>query len=218
MGILLQDFETFDLWEEELDDVENFTKFVFGVYYEHHWQSFPPIEEVEACVKEDLARYPHTHFYTLKTKQGRIFGTINASVWLGTYELAFEQEYNLSIRGLIETRDLAPPQVWHIGRFAIDRKFINENETLSAKQMFFFKLLMVCAFVHVCKDPNNLMIVESEVKLWRIGKLLGISTEALGEARMVLGSESFPAIDTGAGLKSFVDKHKHLLCYDIQSK
>ena len=218
MALLLQNFETFDLWQEEFCDVADFTRFVFGVYYEHHWQSSPPIEEVVACIREDETRFPHTHFYTLRTKQGKIFGAINASLWQGTYQLAFEREYNLSIRELIKTRNLNPPQVWHVGRFAIDRKFINQHETLKATQGLFFKLLMTCAFTHVCTHPNNLMIVESEVKLWRIGKLLGISCETLAEARMVLGSESFPAIDTGAGLQSFVDKHKHLLCYEIQPK
>jgi len=212
-GILLQKFGDFELWRIEFPDVASFTKFVFSVYYEHHWQSEPPIEEVEACIKEDLARYSYTHFYALKTKDGRIFGTINASLWQDTYTLAFEREYNINISELIKTRGLNPPQVWHVGRFAIDRKFINQNEKLKAKQGLFFKLLMTCAFAHVCTHPDNLMIVESEVKLWRIGKLLGISCEALGESRMVLGSESFPAIDTGAGLQPFVDKHKYLLKY-----
>ncbi len=62
MANLLQSFETFDLWEEELHDVENFTKFVFGVYYEHHWQSLPPIEEVESCVKEPIATFPDFYY------------------------------------------------------------------------------------------------------------------------------------------------------------
>jgi len=213
MGKLLQNFEAFDLWKEELCDVANVTKFVFDVYYEHFWKSQPPIEEVEACIKEDLTRYPNTHLYTLKTKDGQIFGAINAVLWKGTYELAFEREYNLNIRELIKTRGLNPPQVWHLGRFAIDRKFVNENQVLKGTQTLFFKLLMTCAFSHVCTDPNNIMIAESEVQLWKVGKLLGISSEILGEARMVLGCESLPVIDTGAGLQSFVDKHKHLLNY-----
>jgi len=213
MGKLLQNFETFDLWREELCDIANFTQFVFDVYYEHHWQSQPPKEEVDACIKEDLARFPYTHYYALKTKEGQIFGTINTALWQGTYELAFEREYNLNIRELIKTRELNPPQVWHVGRFAIDRKFINQNESLKATQGLFFKLLMTCAFMPVCADPNNLMIAESEVQLWKIGKRLGIFSETLSESRMVLGSESFPVLDTGSGLQPFVDNHKHLLSY-----
>jgi|GEM_PF-2034241 len=213
MAKLLQNFEAFDLWEEELCDIANFTQFVFGVFYEHHWQSQPPVEEVEACIKEDLARYPNTHFYTLKTKDKRIFGSITACLWNGEPKLTLEREYNLNIRELIKARGLNPPQMWHLGRIAIDRNIINQDQMLKKTQGMFFKLLMTCAFSHVCTDPNNIMIAESEVQLWKVAKLLGISSEILGEARLSLGTESFPVIDTGAGLQPFVNKHKHLLNY-----
>lgn len=83
MGKLLQTFETFDLWKPEQSDLVDFTKFVLRIYYRHHLHVSAPIEEVEACIKEDLTFFASTHFYELKTKEGEIFGTINVRLWDG---------------------------------------------------------------------------------------------------------------------------------------
>jgi hypothetical protein len=213
MARFLQRFDAFDLWKMEQDDLADFTKFVLRIYYEHHLQTPAPIEEVEACIKEELQLYPDTHFYALKTKDGNIFGTINACLWDGKEKLAIEREYDLDLKQLIETRGLNPPQVWHIGRFAIDRKFINENQSLRALQGLYFKLLIVHAFAHISTHPDNLAIAECDRKLQSILVRLGISSEELGSERFVLGSQALPILNTGAGVRAFVDKHKHLLSY-----
>lgn len=211
MGYVLQNFDAFDLWRIEHCDLADFTKFVLRINYEHHLNVNPPAEEIEAYIKEDERLHKCTHSYALKTKAGQIFGTINACLWDGKAEMAIERIYNISISQLIEARNSTPPEVWHIGRFAIDRKIIEQNESLRAKQGFFFKLLMTQAFAHICTNPDNLMIVECDKKLWKTGKLFGIFSESLSDGLFVLGSETLPVIDTGAGLRPFYRKHKHLL-------
>jgi hypothetical protein len=186
---------------------------VLRIYYEHHLHISPPIEEVERCIKEDERLYPYSKFYALKTKKGQIFGTINVCLWNGEEKLAIEEEYNLDIKQLIKNRGLNPPEIWHIGRFAIDRQLINQNEVLKAQQGFYFKLLLTCALVHICTNPNNLMIAECDTKLQRALMAIDIFCEKLSEGHFVLGSQALPVINTGAGLSVFLQRHRHLLNY-----
>jgi len=213
MGKLLRNFDTFDLWKMGQRDLVDFTKFVLRIYYKHHMNIPAPIEEIEACIKEDQRLYPYTHFYAVKTKDGNIFGTINACCWNGNEKLAIEREYNLDIKQLIKARGLNPPQVWHIGRFAIDRKFISQTQALRALQGLFFKLLITSAFSHICTHPDNLAIAECDTKLQRTLVKLGIVSEELSKGRIVLGSEALPILNTGEGVRAFVEKHKHLLSH-----
>ncbi|MDR2906431.1 MAG: hypothetical protein LBU91_00360 [Bacteroidales bacterium] len=79
MGKLLLNFEAFDLWKIEREDLTDFTKFVVQINYEHHLQTSAPAEEIEAYIKKDEHIFDeNAHFYALKTKNGQIFGTINA--------------------------------------------------------------------------------------------------------------------------------------------
>jgi hypothetical protein len=213
MGYILQNFKVFDLWKMEQNDLVDFTKFVLRIYYEHHLNVPAPIDEVEMCIKEDELLYPHTHFYALKTKEGNFFGAINACLWDGIEELAIEREYNLNLKQLIKARGLNPSEIWHVGRFAIDRKLINQNQILRKSQGFYFKLLMTYAFAHVCTHSDNLMIAECDKKLQGTLVKLGIVSEELSKGHFVLGSEALPILNTGAGLRPFVEKHKHLLNY-----
>ena len=216
MGKLLQNFETFDLWKVDREDLTDFTKFVIRIFYEHHMQIPPPIDEVEACVKEDARVFnENAHFYALKTKNGRIFGTINAYLWDRKSELEMEREYNISINEEVEKRELNPPQIWYSGRLAIDRKLINENEELKAKQVLFFRMLITCAFLHVCTHPENLLVAEFDSKLQKTFIKLGVDSIPLSEEKFVLGSDALPILNTGAGLQLFVDRHKHLLNYHV---
>ncbi len=215
MAYILQDFEIFELWKIERQDLVEFTKFVLRIYYQHHQNIPPPVKEVENCIKEDERLYPYTHFYAIKTKDGQIFGTINVCLWNGEAKLAIEQEYNLDIKQLIKERGLNPPEIWHIGRFAIDRTIINRSETLKSKHSFYFQLLLVCALVHICTKPNNLMIAECDVKLQKALMAVGIFCEKLSEGHFVLGSQALPVINTGEGLQTFFDKYKYLLNYYI---
>ncbi len=83
MGVILRDFGAYKLWKMEQQDLEDFTKFVLRIYYEHHLNIQAPIEEVEACIKEDKRLYKYSYFYALKTEEGKTFGTVNASLWNG---------------------------------------------------------------------------------------------------------------------------------------
>jgi len=207
----LQVFETFDLWQPEQSDLAEFTKFVLRIYYEHHLHTPAPIDEVNACIKEDLALFPNGHFYTLKTKEGEIFGTIGVSLWDGKAKLAIEQEYDLDITHEIKTRGLNPPQVWNIRRFATDRQMIKQRSELRPFHALYFKLLLTCVFHHICAYPNNAMVAECDCKLQRTLISLGISSEELSKPHFVLGSQAVPIFNTGAGLQEFYDNHKHLL-------
>ena len=214
MGKLLQNFEAFDLWKIEREDLAEFTKFVIRIFYEHHLQTAPPDDEVEACVKEDERVFnENAHFYALKTKDGRIFGTINAYLWDRESELEMEREFNISINDEVAKRNLDPPQIWYSGRLAIDRKIINESDELKAKQVHFFRMLITCAFLHVCTHPENLLVSEFDSKLQKTFIKLGVSSELLSDEKFVLGSGALPILNTGAGLQKFVDRHKHLLNY-----
>lgn len=212
MGKLLQTFDTFDLWKMDRHDLVEYTSFVVRINYEHHLQILPPTAEIEACVKKDEENFPFSHFYALKTKDGKIFGTINASLWDEQKVSAFERDFKVNITQILKTKK-SPPQIWHIGRFAIDRKAIKQNKTLLAKQVFYFKLLPTCAFAHVCTDPNNLLIIDTDPKIFEISKRFGVFYKQLGEAQFVMGSNVLPAINTGTGLMPFFEKHKHLLNY-----
>jgi hypothetical protein len=218
MGRLLQNFGAFDLWQIEESDLTDFTKFVLRINYQHHLGTLPPDEEIEAYVKEDERLHKHSYSYALKTTCGKFFGTINVCLWDGEEELAIEREYKLSVKKLVNSLNVKPYQIWHIGRFAVDRKEVSQNDTLKAYQGLYFKLLLTCAFTHICADPSNVMIAECDRKLHEIVKRLNIFSESLSEGQIILGSEALPIINTGAGLQPFYDKHKHLIRYDIQSK
>jgi hypothetical protein len=211
MAILLQSFNDFDLWKIEREDLVDFTKFVLRVNYEHHLQTSPPIEEVEACVKKDKDSFSLTHCYAMKTKNGQTFGTINVSKWNGRDEFDIDKEFNLNVKELIKTRGLTPPEIWHIGRFATDRKIINSNRELRLLQAFYFQLLLTCVFHHICAFPDNVMFAECDIKLQKTLNTLGIFSEELAEPHIILGSETVPIFNTGAGLQQFYDNHKHLI-------
>jgi hypothetical protein len=127
--------------------------------------------------------------------------------------LAIEREYNLDIKRLIRERGLNPAEIWHVGRFAIDRQLINQNEALKAQQIFYFKLLITCVFVHICAHPDNIMIAECDTKLQGTLIKLGIFSEELSNGHFILGSDALPIFNTSAGLKPFFEKHKHIINY-----
>jgi hypothetical protein len=78
-------------------------------------------------------------------------------------------------------------------------------------QVMFFQLLTTCTFSLVTTHPENIFISESDSKLQKTFFKLGVCTEPLSEEKFCLGSNALPVLITGAGLKPFVDKHKHLL-------
>jgi len=213
MSYILQSFETFDLWKIEQPNLAEFTKFVVQINYGHHLQTSAPIEEIEACIKEDEYCCQDKHFYALKTKCGKIFGTINAWLWNGKDELAMEQEYNLDVKQIIKAKGLNPPQIWYTGRIAIDRKLIAQSQELRALKVFYFKLLLTCLFNHVCTNPENVTIASIDTKMHKAFIKLGICCEELGDGHFTMGSEAIPVLNTGAGVQPFFEKHKHLLNY-----
>jgi len=213
MAKLLQKFEHFDLWKIEHPDLAEFTKFVLRVNYEHHLKTTAPIEEVETNIEKDQYNSQDKCFYVLKTKDGKIFGTIMAWLWDGNGTLDLEKDYDLDVKHLIKTRGLNPPQIWYTGRIAVDRTIVNQSEELKAQQGLYFKLLLTVCFAHICTHPENAMVSEFDYRMHKTYVKLGIVSEELAETRFTLGSEAVPILNTGAGLQPFVDKYKHLLNY-----
>jgi hypothetical protein len=122
---------------------------------------------------------------------------------------------NLNIKELIKKLGLNPPQVWHVGRLAIDRQIINENPALRATQGIFFKKLITHAFAHICTHPDNLAIAECDRKLHSTLVRMGIASKELSAGHIIWGSEALPILNTGTGVQAFVEKHKHLLYYNV---
>jgi N-acyl-L-homoserine lactone synthetase len=100
-----------------------------------------------------------------------------------------ERIWGIEISGLAGRMPFIPPQIWHLGRLAVDREIVAADPHLAVMRLTLFKTLLVAAFRHICTHEHNLMVAECDTRLNNKIKLMGIHLQVLGAPVNYMGPE-----------------------------
>ncbi|MDR0941202.1 MAG: hypothetical protein LBM68_03130 [Bacteroidales bacterium] len=182
------------------------SQFVVTTNYARHCGKLPPSmeEEIQEVYRDELVYAPHSRFYIVEnTETQNIVGCIRIIRWDKQCVLPIEKEFNVNVHNFVNAQSDTVEQVFHMGRFAIAK----ETERIG---MILFKTLLYNAFCSVGVSKNAIVFAELDEKLFRIFRLLNISSISLGQSKIELGSETIPAYIKAEGFKPFIEKHKNL--------
>ena len=151
-------------------------EFVVKTNYKKHKSSIG-YQEIESDIIEiyesEKKIFDRSCFYMATTIAGEIIGTLRIMIG-DKYDLALPDGVNLNTIN----------KVCHIGRFAIDQ--VGDNK-LGNK---LFKKMILLAFSHVCKNKDNVLVAECDMKLYRVLVKMLIGIIPIGAPFFCLGSET----------------------------
>jgi hypothetical protein len=178
-------------------------KFVVSENFKHHDQTVSPDEylnDVADIYEEEIKYRNNSNVFVAKDNFGNISGSIRVLKWNYKDVLPIEKIFGINPTHI--TGNVLSTGVWHIGRFAINKK---------AGDLNLFKKLMVCAIAPICRNQDSIAFAECDSKLLRVLSLMGIQTTVIGESINYLGSETIPVCMNYDGLIGFYNKNKHLV-------
>lgn len=213
MDILLNDFNDYSLWLVSKKNLPNISQFILKVNHQFHLKSnHLNHKDLIKTTEADLACFSSSYFYTIKNRKHEIIGSIKAQRWDNHSILPLEEDFNIKLCDLVKNLPFTPPEVWHIGRFAIDQEKIKTDPILRKHRISFLKVLLSNAFKHFIATPNNIAIAECDKKLFQKLKLLQINSTEIGQSKIYLGSETVPILNTAKGVEIFIKTNENL-CY-----
>lgn len=157
-------------------DILCVVEFVVRTNYKKHKSSieYQQIEsEIVEIYESEKKIFDRSCFYIATTITGQIVGALRIMIG-GKYDIALPDSVNLN----------SINNICHIGRFAIDQ--IGNNK-LGNK---LFKEMVLLAFSHVCKNKDNVLVAECDMKLHRVLVKMGIGIIPIGPSFFCLGSET----------------------------
>ena len=166
--------------------------------YTHHQCSIDD-EQLKSTIEEisqkELKIFNRSHFYKAVDENNQTIGTLRIADWDKSDALKW-------ISGLqIENIN----KVYHIGRFAVSQN--KGNNPLGGKNIF--KQLVLVAFSYICENPQNILIAECDMKLFRTLRKLGIDLNPVGNVEFCLGSDTIYVYATYETIRKFYDKYKN---------
>jgi hypothetical protein len=211
MDIKIIDYQDFSVWLVSKPNLPQFSHFVANVYRKR----YPEItgascnSMITEMAEEDIKYCKQAFFYAIKSKDGKVAGTIRVCKWQDGMVFPMERIWCVSVPDLMRKLPFVPPQVWHLGRFAVDRDVVVSDPRLRKAYTSLFKTLLIMAFRHICSHENNLMIAECDTRLNDKIKLMGIHLTVAEHQVNYLGSNVVPVYNTGKDLQSFINKYSY---------
>lgn len=188
----------------ELDQLAELAKFVVEENFNHHCEhTIPPVQlqnDIEQICSEETSYFKNSEIFIVKDPLGSIQGSIRVLKWDYKTTLPLQKLFN--INPLDVTYSQRVSSIWHIGRFATNKK--NQDRTL-------FRKLMICAIAPICKSEDSIAFAECDSKLLRVMNRMGIKTDIIGEPINYMGSETIPVSMNYDGLRGFYDANRFLV-------
>lgn len=189
------------------NEIKNLSEFVVRENFKHHTNNILPTgyeNDVMEIYLEEMNYINNSEIFVTRDSSGNILGSIRVLKWDYVSTLPLQKIFDinpLSVIGDIQLND-----IWHIGRFAINKEVSDVN---------LFKKLMVCAISPICKHKGNIAFAECDSKLLRVLRLLGIKANVIGESIDYLGSETIPVSMSYDGLIEFYNANKGLVSNEV---
>ncbi|CAM3963871.1 MULTISPECIES: hypothetical protein [Flavobacterium] len=189
------------------NEIKNLSEFVVRENFKHHTNNILPTgyeNDVMEIYLEEMNYINNSEIFVTRDSSGNILGSIRVLKWDYVSTLPLQKIFDinpLSVIGDIQLND-----IWHIGRFAINKEVSDVN---------LFKKLMVCAISPICQYKGNIAFAECDSKLLRVLRLLGIKANVIGESIDYLGSETIPVSMSYDGLIEFYNANKGLVSNEV---
>jgi len=196
--------EKFAFYQVEEQDIFNSVEFSILVNYYNYSLDIETVEfeyDIIANYRKELDLFEKSYYYAVLCEKD-IVGTIRTVKWDKGMTLPMEEIYGLSIDNIV---GFCHKEVWHIGRFAIDRK---ARYALSNRML---KMLLMYAIAPVCQRQASIVLAECDIRLLKIINKLGIKTMTLAFPVDYLGSETVPILSNKNDLMPFYIQNENLL-------
>lgn len=189
------------------NEIKNLSEFVVRENFKHHTNNILPSgyeNDVMEIYLEEMNYINDSEIFVTRDSSGNILGSIRVLKWDYINTLPLQKIFGINPLSVIG--DIPLNDIWHIGRFAINKEVSDVN---------LFKKLMVCAIAPICKNRGNIAFAECDSKLLRVLRLLGIKANVIGESIDYLGSETIPISMAYDGLIEFYNANKGLVSNEV---
>lgn len=208
---LIAVYKNIYLYKVGYNSLDVFSDFVFQKYAYHYkkkynWQ--PEISVKEEMLKSDLDQFKDSSYFAFKGIDDNFLGTIKVSK-RGEQQFSIEKDFDLNIDEFIKEQDFKIDNIWHLGRLAIasDKLRLNYPE-ITSKQII--KELLLVSLSYIAKNPNDLMLAESDVLIHKIFGELGVHMEIIGKQKNFLGSPTYPVMLRASSIRKWLSSNvKH---------
>ncbi|MBW1298832.1 hypothetical protein [Aquimarina litoralis] len=196
---LISRYKGLNLYQIRKQSLTSFSDFVFRLYSYHYTKKYnwQPEDQVQLDMKaSDEKRFYQSIYFAFINDKEEIVGTIKLTYRLEGDIFPIEEEFDIDLSDVIAQRNLSTKHIWHLGRLAIDSKLLKEEKhQLTAKELI--SELVRQAFQIVDKNPDSLVIAESDALIYTIFREIGINMQKIGPSQECLGSPTYPVIMTG---------------------
>lgn len=189
------------------NEIKNLSEFVVRENFKHHTKNILPTgyeNDVMEIYLEEMNYINNSEIFVTKDASGKILGSIRVLKWDYINTLPLQKIFGINPLSVVG--DIPLNDIWHIGRFAINKEVSDVN---------LFKKLMVCAISPICQHKGNIAFAECDSKLLRVLRLLGIKANVIGESIDYLGSETIPVSLSYDGLIEFYNANKGLVSDEV---
>lgn len=187
--------EGYSVVETDNCSLEEIVEFVVRENYLHHQKSIPVnlSEEIEELIKEEQRLLSTSRFFVARDNKGRLIGCIRLHRWNHTSDLPISK-FGIRVEEVFPKEKY--PNIWHVGRFAIERNGYQVELSL-------FKVLILCAIEPIVNTSNSIMLAEFDIKLLSLLDKINISMKQLGIPQLHIGSETIPVYSNSLSLAHF---------------
>ncbi|WP_231372777.1 hypothetical protein [Aureivirga sp. CE67] len=174
------------------NELNQFTEFVFKSYSFHYnkkykWRSTS--KDLEEMKYQDKLYFDNS-FYVKCSYENQIIGTMKISLQK-SQQFPIEYEFGIDLEELIQKKEISNPKIWHLGRLAIDTKFIKNNNLPITSKKIICSLLNLC-LLQTKKYEQSIIIAESDNLIFQIFHEIGLEMEIVGDIQNCLGSPTYP--------------------------
>ncbi len=202
----LGQYKGLDLYQIRKSQLPFFSDFVFKLYSYHYAKKYDwqPSGQIRLDMRaSDEKRYYQSVCFGFKNEFQDFVGTIKVTYKTEGDVFPIEEEFHINLPEIIQEKNLQVKHIWHLGRLAIDSKFLKQYKNkISSKELI--TQLVKQAFLIVDKNPNSLVIAESDALIYTIFREIGINMQKIGPSQECLGSPTYPVIMTGPDIRNWL--------------
>lgn len=198
--------DCFALSKLEKEDLYKSVEFPILTNYRNYYQNMDLSKfqyYLNVNYSKELLFFENAFYYAILAN-GEILGTIRTVKWDHTTPIPMEEIFGISINNVLIPNN-SNKTIWHIGRFAIDRK---TRHNLSSQLL---KMLLMYSIEPICHSQSGIVLAECDVKLLKIINKLGIKTKVLADPVLYLGSKTVPILSERDDLLFFYNKNINLM-------
>ena len=199
---------------KSIHDIKAFSRFVYNVYQKTYHQQYnwiPTCTAQSELEKEDLRYASDSRFFVCCTRTKEILGTCRITKKNDHLTFPIEDVFKININHLVKRLNLSIEEFWHLGRLSVDKDKLSMYSADPKSAAMIMKKLLMASFEVICRSTNNLLIAETDSKVFRMLNQIGINVEMIGLPRHYMGSITLPTIVLAKDLNLWacINKNSH---------